>query len=77
MPYKRDGKNIEIGWAETPSEATTDYAVTKVWRVLGTMNVSDKASLFQLSFAFSRRFAIIDVPLPEGKRIIETCLRVG
>ena len=29
-----------------------------------TLNVSDKASLFQLSFAFLRRFAVVDVPLP-------------
>jgi hypothetical protein len=29
------------------------------------MNVSDKASLFQLSFAFLRRFAVIDAPLPD------------
>jgi DNA polymerase III delta prime subunit len=65
LPYKRDAKNIEIGWADTLNQATTDYAVTKVWRVLGTMNVTDKASLFQLSFAFLRRFAVIDVPLPE------------
>lgn len=65
LPYKRpDGKNLQIGWAETLAEATTDYAITKSWRVLGTMNVSDKASLFQLSFAFLRRFAVIDVPLP-------------
>jgi 5-methylcytosine-specific restriction enzyme B len=65
LPYKRDAKNIEIGWADTLDKATTDYTVTKAWRLLGTMNVTDKASLFQLSFAFLRRFAVIDVPLPE------------
>jgi energy-coupling factor transporter ATP-binding protein EcfA2 len=66
LPYRRpDGRNIEIGWADTLAQASTDYSVTKVWRMLGTMNVSDKASLFQLSFAFLRRFAVVDVPLPE------------
>lgn len=29
------------------------------------MNIADKASLYQLSLAFLRRFAVIDVPLPD------------
>lgn len=65
LPYKQDGKNVELGWAESLTKSQTDYAVTKVWRLMGTMNVTDKASLFQLSFAFLRRFAVIDVPIPE------------
>ena len=65
LPYRHDGKNITIGWGEGPADGSADYAVTKVWRLLGTMNVSDKASLFQLSFAFLRRFAVVDVPLPD------------
>ncbi len=65
LPYRQAGKNVDIGWAQTVSEAKTRYAITPAWRLLGTMNVSDKASLFQLSFAFLRRFAVIDVPLPE------------
>jgi MoxR-like ATPase len=35
------------------------------WRMIGTMNTFDKASLFQLSFAFMRRFAFVDVAPPE------------
>lgn len=65
LPYRRDGKRIEIGWADTLSKATTPYAVTRGWRLLGTMNDSDKASLFGLSFAFLRRFAVVDVGLPD------------
>lgn len=65
LPYRRNGQRIEIGWAATLSQATTAYAVTRGWRLIGTMNDSDKASLFGLSFAFLRRFAVIDVGLPE------------
>jgi energy-coupling factor transporter ATP-binding protein EcfA2 len=67
LPYRQAGKNVEIGWAPTVSQAKTRYAITPAWRLLGTMNVSDKASLFQLSFAFLRRFAVIDVPLPPAE----------
>jgi hypothetical protein len=38
--------------------------MTPTWRLLGTLNVRDKATLFQLSFAFLRRFAVVEVPLP-------------
>jgi MoxR-like ATPase len=65
LPYRRDGKRIEIGWATTADAATADYAVTRAWRLIGTLNDSDKSSLFTLSFAFLRRFAVIDVGLPE------------
>jgi len=64
LPYKDRGKNIEVGWSQLLSQAETRYAITPAWRLIGTMNVSDKASLFQLSFAFLRRFAVVDVPLP-------------
>ena len=66
LPYRdADGQRIEIGWAASQSQATTTYAVTSSWRLIGTMNDSDKSSLFGLSFAFLRRFAVIDVGLPD------------
>ncbi len=64
LPYRRDGKRIEIGWAPTLLARTTNYAVTPGWRMIGTLNDSDKSSLFTLSFAFLRRFAVVDVGLP-------------
>lgn len=64
LPYQRAGKNIEIRWAERRTGVSGDFILTPGWRMLGTMNVSDKASLFQLSFAFLRRFAVVEVPLP-------------
>lgn len=64
LPHQRDGKNIEIRWAETRTGAKGDYILTPGWRLFGTLNVADKATLFQLSFAFLRRFAVVDVTLP-------------
>lgn len=64
LPYQKAGQQIEIHWAERRTGASSDYILTPGWRLIGTLNMSDKASLFQLSFAFLRRFAVLDVPLP-------------
>lgn len=65
LPYKADdGKPVTIQWAATSSSSEGTYAITPSWRLIGTLNVSDKASLFRLSFAFLRRFAVIDIPIP-------------
>lgn len=65
LPFQTaDGKNLEVRWAEKRAASTAEYVLTPGWRLIGTLNLSDKATLFQLSFAFLRRFAVIDVPLP-------------
>ena len=64
LPFQEGGHSIEITRADTRAEGKGKYILTPGWRLIGTLNVSDKASLFQLSFAFLRRFAVVDVPLP-------------
>lgn len=65
LPYTtNEGKPVTIEWSSSRSAAEGVFAITPSWRLVGTLNVSDKASLFRLSFAFLRRFAVIDVPLP-------------
>jgi MoxR-like ATPase len=64
LPFRKADKNIRIVWSKWRDGASSPYALTPGWRLIGTLNVRDKATLFQLSFAFLRRFAIIDVPLP-------------
>ncbi|WP_158018276.1 AAA family ATPase [Mycobacterium basiliense] len=65
LPYTTsDGKPVTIEWAARSSSSEGTYTVTPSWRLIGTLNVRDKASLFRLSFAFLRRFAVIDLPLP-------------
>nr|WP_263323551.1 AAA family ATPase [Neobacillus sp. Marseille-Q6967] len=46
-----------------PSSCT--YFIGKNWRVIGTMNTFDKNSLFAFSYAFMRRFAFIEIPIPK------------
>lgn len=65
LPFRKADQNIRVVWAERRDEASSPYAMTPAWRLIGTMNARDKASLFQLSFAFLRRFAVVDIPLPE------------
>lgn len=65
LPFQQDKKGVHIKWSASSEDATGEYVVTPLWRLIGTLNTSDKASLFQLSFAFMRRFALVEVPLPE------------
>jgi hypothetical protein len=80
LPFRRkqsDGSYSQVSLG-APSSASPDDDVIPLppsWRLLGTMNTSDKATLYQLSYAFMRRFAFIyvDVPAEEHYRsIIET-----
>lgn len=65
LPFQQDKKSVHIQWSPSSEAATGEYVVTPHWRLIGTLNTNDKASLFQLSFAFLRRFALVEVPLPE------------
>lgn len=41
------------------------YVIPKDWRIIATMNTVDKASLYEMSYAFMRRFAFIPVGIPK------------
>ena len=78
LPYKENGKSIKIKtWDETyckHDRENATYYIGANWRIIGTMNVDDKDSLFDLSYAFMRRFMFIEVDLPSEKaykRIID------
>lgn len=56
-----------------------DYYVTRNWRLLATMNTYDKASLYEMSYAFMRRFAFVDVSVPTDEiteRLLEKYIEV-
>ncbi|QLD89102.1 AAA family ATPase [Natronomonas salina] len=62
-----DGKEIElVTKADVSGEsiAAHRYCVPDTWRLIATMNTHDKMSLFDLSYAFIRRFAFIHVGAP-------------
>ena len=44
---------------------TATYFIGKDWRIIATMNSYDKNALFDLSYAFMRRFMIIEVGVPD------------
>jgi MoxR-like ATPase len=55
-----------VAWDYNADEGSYDYVVHPSWRIIGTMNVYDKSYLFNMSFAFMRRFAFVDVDLPSA-----------
>ena len=67
LPYRRDGEEIEIVPAADFDGSLEDhrYVVPASWRIFATMNSYDKTSLYELSYAFMRRFAFIHVGAPE------------
>ncbi len=70
LPFKKrvNGKVLDVvlGKSEESNEVF-EIPTPENWRLIGTMNTFDKASLFQLSYAFMRRFAFVEVlPPPQG-----------
>lgn len=66
LPYRDDGQEIEILPASNspPNPAPHEYVMPSSWRILATMNTYDKTSLYELSYAFMRRFSFIHVDAP-------------
>ncbi|MEK4924862.1 MoxR family ATPase [Cytobacillus sp. FSL R5-0569] len=68
LPYKtQDGSQIVLKHQNkvVKDVQPSDYIVPKNWRIIGTMNTIDKSSLFEMSYAFMRRFAFIPVSVPK------------
>jgi len=67
LPYTVDGREVELATyddVEGPAD-TNQYVVPNSWRIFATMNAYDKTSLYEMSYAFMRRFAFVRVPAPE------------
>lgn len=79
LPYKINDKPIKIKiWDENNCKFDLEnatYYIGKNWRIIGTMNVDDKDSLFDLSYAFMRRFMFIEVDLPQKEDYIKLISR--
>ena len=80
LPYKVRGQAVSVlppaevdgqaernpqGWIPKGVTSPYQYVMHPNWRIIGTMNVYDKSALFQMSFAFMRRFAFVDVDPPD------------
>lgn len=73
LPYRvaiDDGNSAQyvILAAEKANLAPHEFAPGAAWRLLATINSIDKASLYQMSYALSRRFGWIYVDVPKDLR---------
>ncbi len=59
-----------------PTQGATHY-VPNTFRVIATMNTWDKTSLFRLSYAAQRRFAMVHVGIPDDAAYHSIVTRVG
>jgi MoxR-like ATPase len=71
LPFKNtSGKSVSVNSTLDDrsfyDEATAAYKVGKNWRIIATMNIYDMNFLFEMSYAFMRRFAFIYMGLPEN-----------
>lgn len=68
LPFEKSGELIQIigEGKEEANESGTRYIIPKSWRIIATMNTFDKSSLYEMSYAFMRRFAFIPVDVPEN-----------
>ncbi|WP_394742931.1 MrcB family domain-containing protein [Natronococcus roseus] len=67
LPYTVNDQEIELT-THADLEGTAQphqYVVPNSWRIFATMNAYDKTSLYEMSYAFMRRFAFIRVPAPD------------
>lgn len=66
----KKGRNIELLLEKYLDKDITieknQYIIPKDWRIIGTMNTFDKTSLYDMSYAFMRRFAFIPVSIPRN-----------
>jgi hypothetical protein len=62
-----DGDSIQILDSSRADEAVTRsrFYIPDDWRMLATMNTLDKTSLYEMSYAFMRRWAFVPVGIPD------------
>ena len=75
IPFERSGRAIQIvGSCNERFVATNaDFVIPNSWRIIATMNTFDKSSLYEMSYAFMRRFAFIPIEVPT--KITEDLIR--
>jgi MoxR-like ATPase len=76
LPYTKDGREVELA----PFDGRTfcdshEYRVPDSWSLIATLNTYDKTSLYEMSYAFMRRFSFIRVPAPTLEGLDDAALR--
>lgn len=67
---------LQVGSAVIEDKDADVIVVPAWWRIVGSMNDADKASLKRLSMAFVRRFAFIPIDLP-APTVYEAMIRAA
>ncbi|GAB6098563.1 hypothetical protein JCM16358_04420 [Halanaerocella petrolearia] len=66
----KNGKQINLRHQQEEENLSQvkpeEYIIPKDWRLIATMNTFDKASLYEMSYAFMRRFAFISLSIPDN-----------
>ncbi|SEP17330.1 5-methylcytosine-specific restriction endonuclease McrBC, GTP-binding regulatory subunit McrB [Halogranum amylolyticum] len=79
LPFEVDDEPITLIGDPAPDDARAvashRYFIPSDWRLIGTMNTYDKTSLYQLSYAFMRRFAFIPVSVPDATSIDDDLIK--
>ncbi|WP_323174107.1 AAA family ATPase [Natrialba sp. PRR66] len=67
LPYTTNDNEVELTTHDdlTGTAQPHQFVVPNSWRIFATMNAYDKTSLYEMSYAFMRRFAFIRVPAPD------------
>lgn len=63
LPFKSNDTKIKLLYGDNPS-TDNEYFISPNWRIIATMNDLDKLSLYDISYALLRRFAIIEIDTP-------------
>jgi len=76
LAFEIDGRRVKLVGSpdqDTPI-APNVFIIPKTWRIIATMNTFDKSSLYEMSYAFMRRFAFIPLGIPSNitKDIVRT-----
>jgi MoxR-like ATPase len=79
LPFRVESKPIVLlpPGSSVDEELEHPIFLMQDWRMIGTMNTFDKASLFQLSYAFMRRFAFVEVPVPTPALYVQLLTNKG
>lgn len=70
LPYRvdvsdRESEQYQIFGTYQPGMKDPKFSPTPNWRIIATINTIDKASLYQMSYALSRRFAWVFIDAPK------------
>ncbi|SIR88355.1 AAA domain (dynein-related subfamily) [Haladaptatus litoreus] len=76
LPYTKDGEEVNLAPANRNALSQPhEYRIPESWTLFATLNTYDKTSLYEMSYAFMRRFAFIRVPEPDLVDLNDSDLR--